>query len=122
MMFEKFEKSQKTTNSNQPKKAKNSGGITQSITRSMGKSYKKAKISGSITRSMSRSAKGKLKKNQITPSITRSMMRFICEWDNCGKSYKDNRTLLMHIRTKHGEKFICEWDNCGKSFEDYSSL
>ncbi|KAH9395153.1 positive regulation of osteoclast differentiation [Tyrophagus putrescentiae] len=41
---------------------------------------------------------------------------FLCEWDNCGKRFRQRQHLEAHRNIHTGLRYTCEWPKCGKSF------
>ncbi|XP_060596151.1 transcription factor IIIA-like [Ruditapes philippinarum] len=62
-----------------------------------------------------------LKQHMLTHADRR--MSFICNHDNCGRSYLDQRNLNAHIRSYHeGKRFSCEHDGCSQTFTTKQKL
>ncbi|KAI2811117.1 hypothetical protein BLOT_002289 [Blomia tropicalis] len=41
---------------------------------------------------------------------------YICEWESCGKRFRQKPHLEAHRNIHIGRRFVCEWPGCGKSF------
>ncbi|CAM4779810.1 unnamed protein product [Rotaria magnacalcarata] len=55
--------------------------------------------------------------NIITPSITSNSSDYICEWDNCRKSFSNARAVFHHACSAHVKRstdYVCLWYGCDR--------
>ncbi|CAF2546599.1 unnamed protein product [Rotaria sp. Silwood2] len=55
--------------------------------------------------------------NVITPPVSTNSSDYICEWDNCRKSFSTARAVFHHAcsaHVKHSADYICLWNGCDR--------
>lgn len=55
-------------------------------------------------------------------TAAQSEQLFVCTFENCGRGFKDRRTLRKHALTHQPRRFHCEHPECGKSFYERAKL
>ncbi|KRX09277.1 hypothetical protein PPERSA_05946 [Pseudocohnilembus persalinus] len=58
----------------------------------------------------------------LSQSELQSLKKYVCRFEECGKTYPDSSSLKKHMLTHGAKTFICQVEGCGKKFVDNSKL